>query len=150
MNRVNFVAACVLGAVALFAGAASGQENRKALEMEWAKGVAEDFLEAAIKGDDRSAESLVDTTMKARFAREGESALSNWLNNSVAIQHFSQPEISTESMSPDDDEAAFRGTMQRQADPKEPFEFSLRVVKEKESGKWRVSMFRFNVALKGK
>jgi hypothetical protein len=145
MNRLNFLAAWVLGAATLFAGPAGGQENKKAIELEWAKGVAEDFLAAAIAGDSRSAELLVDTTMKASFARKGESALSYWLNNSVAIQHFSQPAIAKEAISPDDDEAVFRGTMQR-SEPKEVYDFAVRVVKEKDGGKWRVSMFRFSPA----
>jgi hypothetical protein len=152
MNRMNFLAACVLGTAVLLSATAGGQENKvaKAVEMEWAKGVAEDFLAAAISGDSKSAEALVDASLKAAHMREGENVFSSWIQYSIGGQQFTAAAIAKEAMSPDQDEAVFRGTMQRNTEPKELFDFSLRVVKEKDGGKWRVSMFRFNPAGKGK
>jgi hypothetical protein len=152
MNRLNFLAAGVLAAVAMLAAPANGQETKdaKAVEMEWAKGVAEDFLAAAIAGDSKSAEALADASLKAAHMREGETVFYSWIQFSIGSQQFAEPAIAKEAMSPDEDEAVFRGTMHRRTEPKEPFEFSLRVVKEKDGGKWRVSMFRFNPATKAK
>jgi hypothetical protein len=79
----------------------------------------------------------------------GASGLREWLNNSIAIQHFRDPVFQAETIAPDNDEASFKGTFQRdghrQDGTKETitFQYSLRVSKDKDSGKWRVSFFQF-------
>jgi hypothetical protein len=114
--------------------------EKKAAELNWAKGVAEDFLEAAFAGKTEQAQSLIDGTLKSAFAKEGEHRLSEWLNNSIAIRGFQSPVMQQEAISPDQDEASFKGSFQ--AD-KTVMQFSLRVSKDKENGKWRMSYFQF-------
>jgi hypothetical protein len=135
----------VLAAMVLLAGDAPQDLDRKANELRWAKGVAEDFLAAALAGDDKAAASLIDATLKAAHAKDGETAFASWINNALAIQRYSNAAIKTETIAPDSDEAVFRGSMLR-LEPNQIYDFSIRVVKEKESGKWRVSMFRWSRA----
>jgi len=120
---------------------AADVSEKKAAELKWAKGVAVDFLDAAFNGHLEQAESLIDSSLKASFAREGEKRLREWLNNSIAIRGFRAPVFQSETIAPDQDEASFQGTFQGN---EKSFSFSLRVVKDKESGKWRVSYFRFS------
>jgi hypothetical protein len=120
---------------------AADVNRKKAAELRWAKGVARDFLEAAFTGQLEQAESLIDTSLKKSFAKEGEKRLREWLNNSIGIRGFRAPVFRSEKIAPDRDEASFRGTFR---DKEKSFAFSLRVVKDKESGKWRVSYFRFS------
>jgi hypothetical protein len=115
-------------------------ETKKAAELKWAKGVMSDFLDAAFGGRLAHAEALLDVTLKKTMAKESETRLRDWLNNSIAIQEFRDPKITSESIAPDQDEAAFKGTFQGKD---RHFTFSLRVLKEKESGEWRVSYFHF-------
>ena len=124
---------------------AAEKDDKKAAELEWAKGVAKDFFEAAFNGHLEQAESLIDSSLKQAFAKEGDKRLREWLNNSIAIQGFRAPVFVTEAIAPDQDDAAFKGTFQSKfGDKEKSFQFSLRVLKEKESGKWRVSYFLFS------
>ena len=54
--------------------------------------------------------------------------------------------IAEESLSPEKDEVAFRGRLEgRNADSKQvQSKFTLRLAKDKESGKWRVSFFTYS------
>jgi len=122
-----------------FACAADVSE-KKASELKWAKGVATDFLDAAFNSKLEQAESLIDSSLKKAFAREGESRLREWLNNSIAIQGFRDPVFESEEIAPDQDEASFKGNFKAK---EKRFQFSLRVIKDKESGKWRVGYFQF-------
>jgi hypothetical protein len=116
------------------------EESKKEAELKWAKGVAADFLEAAFNGKLEQAESLIDSSLKTAFAREGEKRLREWLNNSIAIREFHTPVFQSEEIAPDKDEASFKGTFKGK---EQTFQYSLRVVKDREKGKWRVSYFQF-------
>jgi hypothetical protein len=122
------------------ARAAEGGE-KKAAELKWAKGVATDFLDAAFHSNIEQAESLIDSSLKKTLAKEGETRLREWLNNSIGIQGFHDPVFGSEEIAPDMDEASFKGTFQGKG--KKVYAFSLRVIKDKEGGKWRVSYFHF-------
>jgi hypothetical protein len=142
MSRESVMALCLLVAGCLALPACGGEaEGKKAAELSWAKGVAEDFLDAAFAGKGEQAQTLIDSSLKSAFAKESEHRLGEWLNNSIAIQGFHDPVIRTETIAPDQDEAAFKGTFQQREQKR--LNFSLRVVKDKESGKWRVSYFQF-------
>lgn len=125
----------------------AAEESKKDAELRWAKGVAEDFLNAAFWGELEQAESLLDATFKKAFATQGEKRLREWLNNSIGTQGFRSPVVSSEEISPDQDEASFKGTFKGISSP---YQFSLRVVKDKESGKWRVNYLQFNEVKKAK
>jgi hypothetical protein len=124
------------------------REGKKAEDLKWAKGVASDFLTAAFEGDTKSAAALIDVSLKEAYAKEGERALWEWLNNSIAIQGFRSPTIREEAMSPDGNEASFRGDFRRvqEGQKTRPHTFTLRVVKGKGGDHWRVSHFRFREA----
>jgi hypothetical protein len=126
-------------------GALAGdkQKDKKSAELKWARGVASDFFEAAFKANLVMAENLIDSSLKKNFEKRGKTELKEWLNNSIAIQNFREPAIATEAIAPDRDEAVFTGTFRAKDRPKKVLTFTLRVVKEKDSGKWRVSYFRF-------
>ncbi len=121
-------------------GLAADEGDRRVAELKWAKGVATDFLDSAFNGNLVQAEGLLDSSLKRSFARDGDKRVGEWLNNSIAIQGFRAPVIQSEDIAPDLDEASFKGTFQS---GKKAFQFSLRVVKDKEGGKWRVSYFHF-------
>lgn len=116
------------------------ERDKKSEELKWAKGVAMDFFDSAFSGHIEQAESLIDSSLKAILAKDGEKRMSEWLNNSIAIQGYHSPVIRSEKIAPDQDEASFQGTFQRK---EKTFEFSLRVVKDKENRKWRVCYFHF-------
>jgi|GEM_PF-7001086 len=119
---------------------ADDMSDKKSAELKWAKGVATDFLNAAFNGKIEQAESLIDSSLKMAFAKEGEKRVREWLNNTIAIQGFHDPAFESEEIAPDRDEASFKGHFKGN---EKRFQFSLRIVKDKESGKWRVSYFQF-------
>lgn len=121
-------------------GDVSDQDAKKTAELKWAKGVASDFLAAAFDGQLEQAEALIDSSLKKSFAKEGESRMREWLNNNIAIRGFRAPKITAEEIAPDQDEASFQGTFQGK---EKDYQYSLRVVKDKESSKWRVCYFNF-------
>jgi hypothetical protein len=148
MNRSYVLASgLLLGLLGQPACAADAGEKKTA-ELKWAKGVAVDFFDAAFSGQFEQAESMIDSSLKASFAKEGERRLREWLNNSIAIQGFRAPVFQSETIAPDQDEASFQGTFQAKnfssPEKEKSFTFSLRVVKDKESSKWRVCYFRFS------
>lgn len=140
MIRWYALALLLMGWFSQLVCAADGTE-KKAAELKWAKGVATDFLTSTFNSNLEQAETLLDSSLKKVFAKEGENRLREWLNNSIAIQGFRDPIFESEEMAPDQDEASFKGHFKAK---EKRFQFSLRVIKDKESGKWRVSYFQFN------
>jgi hypothetical protein len=140
VNRLSVISGLLLLGWFSQAACTADASDKKAEELQWAKGVATDFLDAAFNGDLEQAESLIDSSLKKVFAEEGENRLREWLNNSIAVQGFREPAIQSEEIAPDQDEASFKGDFK--ADETQ-FQFSLRVIKDNESGKWRVSYFQF-------
>ncbi len=114
--------------------------EKKAAELKWAKGVATDFFDVAFTGKLEQAESLIDSSLQMAFAKDGETRLREWLNNSIAIRGFVDPVFQSEEIAPDQDEAFFKGTFKTK---EKGFQFSLRVVKDKANGKWRIGYFQF-------
>jgi hypothetical protein len=114
--------------------------EKKAAELKWAKGVATDFFDSAFNGKLEQAECLIDSSLQKAFAKEGETRLREWLNNSIAIRGFHNPVFESEEIAPDQDEASFKGVFKAK---EKGFRYSLRVVKDKVSGKWRVGYFQF-------
>jgi hypothetical protein len=108
--------------------------------LKWAKAVADDFLEAAHKGNLDQAESPIDSSLKKSFANQGPTALREWLNNSLAIRGLRAAVFEAGRIAPDQDAASFKGMFRGQ---EQVLRFSLRVVKDSQEGKWRVSDFHF-------
>jgi hypothetical protein len=135
---------CVL---LLLCSAAWGTEpaaKKKGGDLKWAKGVAEDFLQAMHKGDEDQARLL----MTKDFARASEKD-TNWYNIfQQAGFRAGTSSISQETLSPEGDEAVFRGELRGEVNvggqkEQRRSRFALRVVREKEAPRWRVSYFSF-------
>jgi hypothetical protein len=109
-------------------------------ELPWARGVAEDFLAAWIKGSTAQAELLVTEEMKKRYAKypQGPALASELLD--LSYTGLSSGGITEEQLAPEQDEARFIGKLRgtRNGRPIDA-DFTLRVVRE--AGKWRVSFY---------
>src|SRR5206468_724793 len=100
------------------------------------KEVAVDFLNAGLQNNYASAEALVTAEFK-RVLKEGSTSVTDRLSE-VMGNGAEAWSVTSEGMAPDKDEALFRGTFKgKQGEAP----FSLRVVKEKEGGKWRIGFF---------
>jgi hypothetical protein len=119
------------------------EPDRNDAELKWAKGVAEDFLAAMQSGDDSQARQLMNKEMGALVDAD-----ITWFNirrnTSIALDRSAT--FLEEMMSPDKDEASFRGRLEGANSNRQPMQsrFTLRVAKDKESGKWRVAFFTFS------
>ena len=113
---------------------------RKVAELKWAKGVATDFLEATFDWRIEQAEALIDASLKKSFQKGGENSLREWLNNTICIRKYHDAVIESEELAPDQDEASFKGKLKAgEGAQARSISFSLRVAKDAETGKWRVS-----------
>jgi outer membrane protein assembly factor BamE (lipoprotein component of BamABCDE complex) len=112
------------------------EDPKKAADLKWARETAIDFLTAINSGKTAAAASLLTDD----FRKAGEKQ-SNFLSRPQfgwpAPDNFA-PKITKEEMSPDGNEVSIRGTVN---DPRQSF--TVRVIKEKDGGKWRVNFFTF-------
>ena len=115
-----------------------GQEGgaKKDAEMKWAKEVATDFLRAGLNRDFSTAETLVTADFK-KALKEANLTVGDRLRG-VVNDGAESWVVTNEEMAPDQDEAVVRGTFKGKNGEAE---FSVRVTKEKEGGKWRVCFF---------
>lgn len=112
-------------------------------EMKWAKEIADLFLTDLQNAKFDHAGRLV---VMARQKPGPGSLVSSDLRDELEAHDYKFKDgdevtswtITSSLLSPAKDEAAFKGTMQR---PKRTTTFSLRIVKEKSDGKWRVEAF---------
>lgn len=117
--------------------AAQGGDAKKEAELKWAKGVLSDFLQSARSRDYDQMEILM--TKELRQAMEkyesfvGKGTKGWSLTKDIPGESWA---IKSEEISPDIDEIVLKGHFKRE---KEESEFSTRLVKEKDSGKWRIT-----------
>jgi hypothetical protein len=114
---------------------AQQREARKQDELKWAKGVAIDFLAAMTAGQLEQAEMLLAAELRKRVP------MVPWLLDARFDGLGKSYTITEEQIAPDRDEASFKGVLQGE---KREAPFSLRVVREKSSGLWRVNYFRYD------
>jgi hypothetical protein len=114
------------------------KEDKKAAELKWAKEVAADFLSAGARREYASAEALLTAEFK-KSLKEGSTSVSDRLSSS-AIWSAKSWVVEKEEIAPDKDEALFRGKLKNDSGEAE---FSVRIVKEGDGGKWRVGFFSF-------
>jgi hypothetical protein len=112
------------------------KDAKKDAEMKWAKEVATDFLRAGLNRDYSTAETLVTADFK-RALKEANLTVGDRLR-AVVNDGAESWVVTSEEMAPDQDEAVVRGTFKGKNGEAE---FSVRVTKEKEGGKWRVCFF---------
>jgi hypothetical protein len=106
-------------------------------EIEWAKGVVTDYLEAArVGGDHRQARRLLTAELRKAYEKD----------------EFPQPfqcyiqkwEFSKNKIAPDKNEVVLEGIISGVYGETHPkVAFTVRVVKEKLSGQWRIDYFLF-------
>jgi thioredoxin family protein len=118
------------------------EPEKKDEELKWAKGVAEDFLAAMCKGDEGQTQLLMDKQMVGVVQGD-----INWFNHFTATgaTRDGSATIAEEALSPDKDEVVFRGRLDgNNANGPVQSKFTIRLAKDKESGKWRVSFFTYS------
>jgi hypothetical protein len=107
-------------------------------ELKWARTVAETFLSDVLSaGGDRYREGMNNCTEAFRRRYNAEGVFFETPELSGSKDHPASWAITSEQLSPNGDEAIFNGTItsRRQGT------FSIRVVQEKEAGRWRVDYF---------
>ena len=112
------------------------QDPKKAADLKWARETAIDFLTAINSGKTAAAASLLTDD----FRKAGEKQ-SNFLSRPQfgwPNPESFNPKIIKEEISPDGNEVSIRGKVD---DPQGSF--TVRVIKEKDGGKWRVNFFTF-------
>jgi hypothetical protein len=117
------------------------EPDKRDEELKWAKGVAEDFLAAHRAGNYEKSKLLMNKELTAAVNAE-----INWFNHSgnAGLTGDGASTILEEIMAPDKEEAVFRGREEgRAGDVKVQNGFTVRVAKDKESGKWRVCYYSF-------
>jgi hypothetical protein len=126
----------VLLAVVLIANPlALGHDKASKAETEWAKGVVTDYLKAARKDDWHQARQLLTAELRKGYEKNGFPAPRGYMLKWV----FSRDQIA-----PDGNEVVLEGILSsRQGDKGLEFEFTVRVVKIKASGQWRIDYFLF-------
>jgi hypothetical protein len=117
------------------------QEKLKA-EIKWAKGVAQDFFEATRKASYIEAIQLLTSEYRTKDKfDDAKTRLDKLFGQVDAAATIISWMIKTEELSPDGKEAVFKGPvtgMYGDASLTEA-ELTIRVEKEKDSGKWRVT-----------
>jgi hypothetical protein len=137
--------------------AAKPDARKKEADRKWATRTAEDFLTAVINENKPSARGLLTKEAgtialdnlriptppgragRVYFVEQGQlrSTGSGGYDSSMPVHLLRNFKLASEEASPDGDEISFRGTFEGHLKGT----FALRIVKEKESGKWRVSYF---------
>jgi hypothetical protein len=116
----------------------TGPDSTPAPELKWARTVAETFLSDVLSaGGDRYREGMNNCTEAFRRRYNSEGVFLETPELSGSKDHPASWAITSEELSPNGDEAIFNGTItsRRQGT------FSIRVVQEKEAGRWRVDYF---------
>jgi hypothetical protein len=117
-------------------GQSTDKADRKQEELKWAKGLALDFLIAGVKGEDEQASILLAEELRRALEKTGEPG-PTFVRNRFGNNRIRSWQFLAEDISPDQDEASFQGVFTGEQGEAA---FSLRVVKVKESGKWRVQL----------
>jgi hypothetical protein len=137
LHLLSLVVAVAALAPARAADPAVSDPAKKKAELKWARGVADDFLAALGTGESKAATALLTADYAKAIAGKGSAAdyLARWFNPAE------KSTITGEDISPDDDEVQLKGTLESSnGDGTVTWRsaFVLRVVKEKDSGRWRV------------
>jgi hypothetical protein len=130
--------------VAVFPMASGADDDTKKAEAKWARGVADDFFAAMKKGETESAVGLLTAEYASSIAGKGSAAEALRRLLGTTAFTFEKATVTGESISPDKDEVQLKGELVRASnDATESVSaFVLRVVKEKETGRWRIGFVR--------
>ena len=129
----------VIGCCVLFAACATAlcghKPDKKAQELKWAKGIVSDFVSAGARQADDQAVLLLSSDF-IKSIKEQKTTPDSYVHSRFFNLTEAKASITSEEMAPDNDEAVFRGTLAAEIGEAD---FTIRVVKEKDSGKWRVN-----------
>lgn len=143
-NGMRVLLAVLVGVLALSSASAQADDKAKKDELKWARVVGDDFLAAMGKGEAQSAAALLTAEYAKSIAGKGSTAeaLDRLLGTTAFT--FEKSTVTGESISPDRDEVQLKGELVLASnDATESISaFVLRVVKEKESGRWRIGFVR--------
>jgi hypothetical protein len=130
---------CLLLLLPCAAEPAQDRPDKKAAELKWAKEVVTDFMTAGLRGEHNQAVVLLSAELKKALESTSEPDRTFVYNRfGVYLNGAKAWSVSKEEIAPDMDEAVFRGTC---TGDEGQAEFTVRVVKEKDTGKWRVHLF---------
>ena len=146
--------ACCLCLIVRAGAQEPGLEAKKLQELKWARGVAEDFLSALQSNNLGQARLLMAKDLLKQENDRLDKLGPEFADDQRMTSRFTTAEfrvkgtaqILREEIAPDQDEAVFRGELQGQFSEKAKrvrADFALRVVKEKETGTWRVSFLNW-------
>jgi hypothetical protein len=131
------VLACWL-LLACAAAPAQEKPEKKDAELKWAKTVVTDFMTAGLRGEHDQLSVMLSADLKKALEKTSEPDRTFVYNRFAVYLKGTKAWSSSEEIAPDQDEATFRGTCTGEEGQAE---FTVRVVKEKDSGKWRVHLF---------
>jgi hypothetical protein len=131
------VAGCSL-LLAIYATAlGDDKQEKKTEELKWAKGIVSDFLNAGARQADDQAVLLLSSEF-IKSIKEQKTTPESYVHSRFFNVTAAKASITSQEMAPDQDEAVFHGAF---ATDDGEADFTIRVVKEKDSGKWRVNFF---------
>ncbi len=136
---MRFVVACLVFAASAMPAFADEKSDKKAEELKWAKGIVTDFLTAIDRGETRQAAAFLSADLKKSHESAFDKAGADFVDSHSNEVRGCKVTFNKEEMSPDVDEAVFRGNFHHEKNG--DAEFTIRMIKEKESGKWRVNYF---------
>jgi hypothetical protein len=134
---MRYIVACLLPFAVCATALGDDKPDKKTEELKWAKGIADDFLNAGTRHDADQAVLLLSAEFVKSIAQQ-RTTPDSYLHTRFSDVTGAKSSITSEEMAPDKDEGSFRGTFTAENGEAS---FSIRVAKEKESGKWRVSYF---------
>jgi hypothetical protein len=145
----RFVAfAVVLIATSLAYADAGDKVAQKQAEVEWAKGVATDFLKAMKRKDDRQARQLLTPELRDWYDKGGIELPEGKLGKLDRSREDWNWEFVKDKVAPDKDEVMLEGILSGLFRDEVEALFTVRVVKVKESGRWRIDYFLFGEPLR--
>jgi hypothetical protein len=124
-------------------------KEKAAPELAWARGIANDFWEAILQGDEEPAAGLLSPELTQSLLKSDRGAISylQWIREATVGRVFVRPiepkqtvAYTSEELAPDKNETAFKGTLSERGVIKA--DFTIRIAKEA-SGKWSIRYVRF-------
>jgi hypothetical protein len=130
---------------------AAASDPKKDAELKWAREMAEDFLNDIVAGKWNNAAALTSKSYHNERWGRGFNAIKGEMDGTLdghkPGQELTAWTIASQQIAPDQDEASFRGQL---TGPQYAGEFTLRIIKQKDDGKWRVEQFSFRPQRQGK
>ncbi|VTS01044.1 unnamed protein product [Gemmata massiliana] len=125
--------------VAPASGFGDEKDDKKKAEVEWAKEVAVDFIKAIQTQEYIQARRLLTPELAKEFEKRVPDAPAP-----LDVGRFTSWEFDADKVSPDKDEVAVRGRLRgKDGLIEHTSAFSIRLVKAKEPGRWRIDFFLF-------